>query len=189
MFTSNLPWWHMNFNRLAPFILGRYFYGHHPRLCNCPVSSWPFATGGISVEISATNTVPPRGVFISQVEISATTCCLHEARRFHSYHTFYGHHPGLCNYPVSSWPFATGCISVGISATTSLLPRGVCTHITLFTGTTQDCAAALLVVGPSPLGVSQWRYRLQLRCLHEAFALIIIAHFLRAPPRTVQLPC
>ena len=54
------------------------FYGHHPGLCNCPVSSWPFATGGISDEISATTTLPPRGVSISQVEISATTCCLHE---------------------------------------------------------------------------------------------------------------
>ena len=89
------------------------FYGHHPGLCNCPVNSWPFATWGISVEISATTTLPPRGVSISQVEISATTCspststtmCLHEFT--HSYHTFYGHHPGWCNCHVSSWPFAT----------------------------------------------------------------------------------
>ena len=46
-------------------------------LCNCPVSSWPFATGDISV--SATTTLPPRGISISQVEISAATCCLREA--------------------------------------------------------------------------------------------------------------
>ena len=105
------------------------FYGHHPGLCNCPVSSWPFATGGISVEISAT-----------------LTTCLREAFRSKPYHTFYGHHPGLCNCPVSSWPFATGGISVEISATTT--------------------------------------------CLREAFqSLKTISHFLRAPPRTVQLPC
>ena len=71
----------------------------------------------------------------------------------------------LLNTRIVSWP------SVEISATTTLPPRGVFTHnhITLFTGTTQDCATALLVVGPSPQGVSQLRYRLQLRCLHEAF--------------------
>ena len=81
------------------------FYGHHPGLCNCPVNSWPFATGGISVRY--------------QLQLR----CLHEAfpylrlryrlqlvpsTSFHSYHTFYGHHPGWCNCHVSSWPFATG---------------------------------------------------------------------------------
>ena len=126
---------------------------------NCPVSSWPFTTGAISVEILATTMLLRRGMSISQVEISATTMlppsvheafsylslryrlqlrCLHEVfpylrlryrlqlvastRSFHSYHTFYGHHPGWCNCPVSSWPFATGGISVEISATTMLPP-------------------------------------------------------------------
>ena len=43
-------------------------------------------------------------------------------------------------------------------------------HITFFfTGTTQDCATALLVVGPSPQGVSQLRYRLQLRASTRRF--------------------
>ena len=87
------------------------FYGHHPGLCNCPVSSCPFATGVISVEISATTTLPPRGVSISQVEISATTMLhpsVHEAfsyilvsdigynsvaatRHLHSYQSVYSH--------------------------------------------------------------------------------------------------
>ena len=55
-------------------------------------------------------------------------------------------------------------------ATAYVPPRGVFTqnHITFFTVTTQDCATALLVVGPSPQGVSQLRYRQQLCCLHEA---------------------
>ena len=65
-----------------------------------------------------------------------------------------------------------------------LPPRGVFTHnhITPFTGTTQDCATALLVVGPSPHGVSQLRYRLQLRCLHEAFP------YLRLTPKKKNSP-
>ena len=115
-------------------------------------------------------------------EISATTTCLHEAFHSKSYHIlFYGHHPGWCNCPVSSWPFATGGISVEISATTTCLheafpylrwryPWGVLTHITLFTGTTQDGATALLVVGAWPQGVSQWRYPYNyvasMRCFH-----------------------
>ena len=92
------------------------FYGHHPGLCNCPVSSWPFATGGISDEISATTTLPPRGVSISQVEISATTCCLHEA------FSLISHFLRAPPKTVSSWLFATGGISVEISATTMLPP-------------------------------------------------------------------
>ena len=48
-----------------------------------------------------------------------------------------------------------------------------------FTGTTQDCATALLVVGPSPQGVSQLRYRLQLRCLHEAFPYLKLRYRLQ----------
>ena len=47
-------------------------------LLNTRIVSWPFATGNISVDISATTTVPPRGVSVSQVEISATR------RHFHS---------------------------------------------------------------------------------------------------------
>ena len=56
------------------------FYGHHSELCNCPIKSWPIATGGISVwdigsnyvvsmrrfqfEILATTMLPPWGVSI-----------------------------------------------------------------------------------------------------------------------------
>ena len=94
-------------------------------------------------------------------------------RRFHSYHTFCGHLPGLCNCPVSSWPFATGGISVRyrlqLRASTRRFHSSQ-NHITFFfTGTTQDCATALLVVGPSPQGVSQLRYRLQLRTSARRF--------------------
>ena len=77
--------------------------------------------------------------------------CLHEAfpylrlryrlqlvastRRFHSYHTFYGHHPGMWNCPVSSCPFAAG--------------------------------------------VSLFRYRLQLHCLHEGCSYLRLRYRLQ----------
>ena len=85
----------------------------------------------------------PRGVSIFQAEISATTCCLHEA--------FF-------------------------------------THITLFTGTTRDCATALFVVGPSPQGVSQLRYRLQLCCLREAFSYLSLRYQLQQHGRHKASP-
>ena len=103
----------------------------------------------------------PHGV--SQLRYRLQLCA--STRRFHSnsYHTFYGHHPGLCNCPVNSWPFATGGISVEISATTTLPPRGV--------------------------SISQVEISATTCCLHEEFSLKLISHFLRAQPRMVQLPC
>ena len=96
------------------------FYGHLPGRCNCPVSSGRFATGGISVEISATTTCLreafPYLRWRYRLQLVASM------RSSHSYHTFYGHHPGWCNCPVSSGRFATGGISVEISATTTLPP-------------------------------------------------------------------
>ena len=71
-----------------------------------------------------------------------------------------------------SWPLLTPPRAVLTHSSTlsrGQSPRDVFTRITQCLGHHSEyCATALLVVGHSPQGVSQLRYRLQLRCLHEA---------------------
>ena len=99
-------------------------------------------------EVLATTTLPPWGVSISQVEILATTA-LPTQGIFTHITLFYGHHSELCNWPIKSWPIATGGTSVWdigseynyvasmrrfqfeILATTMLPPCGVSIYLTL----------------------------------------------------------
>ena len=82
-----------------------------------------------------------------------------------------------------SWPLLPPPRGVFTHSTTLFRgqpPRDVFTRITQFLGHHSEyCATALLMVGPSPQGISQLRYRLQLRCLHETYPYLRLRYRLQ----------
>ena len=130
-------------------------------MCNCPIKSWPIATGGISVSISALSitTLPPRGVSRSQFEILATTMLppwgvsIYLSLRYWLQRCY--HHkvsPLISNcFMGTTWNCATAtffCMCTNQKWARALLPNPItqkCVTSLLFMGITQNCVTTLFM--------------------------------------------